>query len=295
MSWRPSPDSFAGLLVETARRLVVHRVVEMSAALAFYCALSLAPVLIITLGVAGLLVDRSVLQEHVVTEADRVLGHGTGDLMRRLGAEQHAGGTGTLATVSGGILLLVGAMGVFGQLQDGLDRIWEVQPPRRRGLWLFLRKRLVSVAMVASLGFLLLVSLLVSAVLSALADHMALTAGQNLAANVAHLLASMLVATLLFALVFRLLPDTKVAWAEAWGGGALTSVLFHAGEWAIGQYLGRASVGSTYGAAGTLVVLLVWVYYSSVIVFAGAEFTRVHAMRRKGGGGQAEASLPPAD
>jgi len=203
MTFRPSPDSFVGLLAETARRLVAHRVVEMSAALAFYCALSLAPLLIITLGMAGLLVDRAVLQDHVVSEADRVLGHGTGDLMRRLAAEQHAAGTGMLATITGGVLLLVGAMGVFGQLQDGLDRIWEVRTPPRRGPWLFLRKRLASAAMVASLGFLLLVSLLVSAVLSALADRMALTAGQNLAANLAHLLASMLVATLLFALVFQ--------------------------------------------------------------------------------------------
>src|SRR5258706_14072458 len=108
MKWRPSPDSFAGLLVETVRRLVEHRAVEMSAALAFYCALALAPLLIITLGVAGLLVDRSVLQEHVVTEADRVLGHGTGDLMRRLAAEQHAAGTGTLATIAGAVALVIG-------------------------------------------------------------------------------------------------------------------------------------------------------------------------------------------
>jgi membrane protein len=122
----------------------------------------------------------------------------------------------------------------------------------------------------------------VSAVLSALSEHMAISATASALGTALQLSASVLVTALLFALIFRVLPDTHVGWAEAFGGGALTSVLFHAGQWAIGQYLGRAAVGSAYGAAGTLVVLLVWVYYSSVIVFAGAEFTHVYALRRRG-------------
>jgi membrane protein len=286
------PRGLPALLLDTARRLMANRVIEMSAALAFYSALSLAPLVVISLGVAGLMVDRAVLQTHVVNEADRVLGHGAGDLVRRLAVDQHATGSGTFATVAGVIALLLGASAVFGQLQDGLDRIWEAKPRPRAGVWLFVRKRLASLAMVLSFGFLLLISLLVSAALSMVAARV--STAEGVAANLAHLAASILVSTLLFALIFRVLPDTHVGWAEAWGGGVLTAVLFHAGEWAIGQYLGRASVGSPYGAAGTLVVMLVWVYYSSVIVFAGAEFTHVWSLKRGAKARAAAAGAGPA-
>jgi len=282
MRFVPSPRSFAGLVVETGRRLSEHRVVEMSAALAYYSALSLAPLLVITLGVAGLLADRDVLQTHMVMQADRVLGHGTADLVRKLAVEQRDEGTGTLATVAGVVALVLGASAVFAQLQDGLTRVFE-GPLRTRAssLLLFVRHRLISVAMVACLGFLLLVSLFTSAVLSALAEHFAISSTEALLGNLANLAASVLVAALLFSLVFRVLPDTRVGWSEAWAGGALTAVLFHVGEWGIGRYLGRAAVGSPYGAAGTLVVLLVWVYYSALIVFASAEFTHVVATRNR--------------
>src|SRR5262245_54336505 len=167
MRFVPSPRSLAGLVVETGRRITQHRVVEMSAALAYYSALSLAPLLVITLGVAGLLADRDALQTHLVRQADQVLGHGTADLVRKLAVEQRDEGTGTVATVAGIAALLLGASAVFGQLQDGLTRIFE-GPLRSQAssLWRFIRHRLVSLAMVACLGFLLLVSLLMSAVLS---------------------------------------------------------------------------------------------------------------------------------
>ena len=280
MKLKPSPGSLMGLVFETVRRLGANRVVEMSAALAFYSALSLAPLVIIMLGLAGLLVDREVLQHHLVLQADAVLGHGTAELIGKLATEQRESSAGTWATVAGVIALGFGAMAVFGQLQGGLSRIFEGQPRvRSHGILRFLRRRLVSLAMVASVGFLLLVSLLTNAVLSALADRLAGSATEQVLGTLAQLLASMLVATLLFALVFKLLPDARVAWREAWAGAAFTAILFHIGEWAIGRYLGRAAVGSSYGAAGTLVVMLVWVYYSSLIVFAGAQFTHVVATR----------------
>jgi membrane protein len=282
MRFVPSPRSFVGLLVETGRRIGRHRVVEMSAALAYYSALSLAPLLVITMGVAGLLADRDALETEVVMQADQVLGHGTADLVRKLAVEQRETGKGTVATVAGIVALLLGASAVFGQLQDGLTRVFE-GPLRRQSsnIWLYVRHRVISVAMVASLGFLLLVSMLLSAILSALAKRLAISSTEALFGILANVAASVLVAALLFSLVFRVLPDTRVRWREAWAGGTLAAVLFHVGEWAIGRYLGRASVGSTYGAAGTLVVLLVWVYYSALIVFASAEFTHVVATRNQ--------------
>jgi membrane protein len=272
------PTALPAMLLETGKRLGDNRVFELAAALAYYSALSLAPLVVITLGVASTFVDRATLQLHVVTEAERVLGHGAGDLVRKLATVEREPTTGTIATVAGIVALLIGASAVFAQLQDGLDRIWEARPRARGTLAGFVRKRLVSLAMVVSLGFLLLVSLLVSAALSMVAAN--ISTAEGLFAVLGHLAASILVTSLLFALVFRVLPDTHVGWAEAFGGGVFTAVLFHAGEWAIGQYLGRASVGSPYGAAGTLVVLLVWVFYSSLIVFAGAQFTHVCSLRR---------------
>jgi membrane protein len=257
-------------------------VFEMSAALAYYSALSLAPLVVITLGLAGLLVDRDVLQTHLVMEADAVLGHGTAELVSKLASEQRESNSGTVATVGGVVALALGALAVFGQLQGGLSRIFEGQPRvRSHGILRFMRRRLVSLAMVACVGFLLLVSLVASAVLSALAERLAVSATEQALSTAAQLLASIVVTTLLFALVFKLLPDAKVGWREAWAGAAFTAVLFHIGEWAIGRYLGRASVGSPYGAAGTLVVMLVWVYYSSLIVFAGAQFTHVVTTRHQ--------------
>lgn len=274
------PGGPLDLLLESGKRLIANNVFEQAAALAYYSALSLAPLVIISLGVAGTLVDRVTLQQHVVAEADRLLGHGAGELVERLATTEKDEAEGLFATVAGSVALLIGASAVFAQLQAGLDRIWEAKPRPRGGVWLFVRKRLLSLAMVVSLGFLLLVSLLVSAAISLVTSR--LSTAESVVATVGHLAASVVVSTLLFALVFRVLPDARVGWAEAFGGGLLTSILFHGGQWAIGQYLGRASVGSPYGAAGTLVVLLVWVYYSSVIVFAGAQFTHVWSVRRGG-------------
>ncbi|HEX5010082.1 MAG TPA: YihY/virulence factor BrkB family protein [Planctomycetota bacterium] len=276
-----SPRGPVAVVLETIKRMGADKVAEMSAALAYYSVLSLAPLIIVTLGVAGIVADRESLQTHLVLQADELLGHGTADLVQKLASQQHEDGTGTLATIVGVVTLLLGASAVFGQLQDGLQRVFNGMPRVKHSGWvMFVRKRLLTMAMVLTLGFLLLVSLLVSAVLSALASRV--SGAQALAGTLAHLLASVVVGSLLFTLVFRFLPDTKVPWREAWAGGLATALLFQVGEWAIGRYLGTASVGSPYGAAGTLVVLLVWVYYSSLVVFASAELTHVVATRREG-------------
>jgi membrane protein len=275
------PDRLPGLLLETGRRCITNRVIEMSAALAFYSALSLAPLVVIVLGVAGMVVDRNRLSAEMADQANRMLGHGAGDLVRRVAEEQHTAGTGTWATVIGLAALSFAASAVFGQLKDGLYRIWGSRAKPRSGWGIFLRKRLLSLAMVLALGLLLLISLLVSAGLAMIADPTQVPALASFNSALVQVVGTVLVTTLLFALVFKVLPEAHVHWTEAWGGGALTAILFRVGEWAIGEYLGRASVGSAYGAAGTLLVLLVWVYYSSVIIFAGAQFTQVWSQRRR--------------
>lgn len=178
------------------------------------------------------------------------------------------------------VTLVVGSLGVFGQLQDALNTIWEVMPRPGAGLAGLLKDRLLSLTMVFGVGFLLLVSLVISAAMTALgtwlggmfSDVMSLL-------NTLNFLVSLGITTLLFALVFKFVPDAKIAWKDVWAGAAITSLLFTVGKSLIGLYLGNAGIGSTYGAAGSLVVLLLWVYYSAQILFFGAEFTQVYADR----------------
>ena len=257
------------------------RVMLMSSGLSYCAVLSLAPLVVVTLGLVGLVADRGRVEQHLVWQVQRLTGADAAGLVGRLAESQRAEGSGTLATVLGALTLLVGATAVFVQLQTGLNVIWNVEPRPGHGLLNFVRKRLMSLAMVVSLGFLLLVSLLASAVLGAALERLAfLSEAQAFVGLAVNTAVTLLVSTVLFALLFRFVPDARTAWRDVWLGGAVTAVIFHVGEWAIGQYLARGAVGSPYGAAGSVVVLLVWVYYSSLIVFAGAEFTQQWAVRR---------------
>src|SRR4029453_13189615 len=174
----------------------------------------------------------------------------------------------------------VGASGVFGQLQDALNTIWEVEPRPGRGVLEVVRDRFFSFTMVLGTGFLLLVSLLLSAFLAAAGSYFeARIPGGAVLWEGVHALTSLAVVTGLFALIYRVVPDVEIAWQDVWGGAAVTALLFVVGKACIGLYLGRSSIGSAYGAAGTLLVLLVWIYYSTQFLFFGAEFTQVYANR----------------
>ena len=176
--------------------------------------------------------------------------------------------------------LLVGATGAFGQLQEALNTIWEVEPKKGGGIWRLVRSRLLSFGTILGTGFLLLVSLSVSAAIGALVD--AASGIDWMAPYLAALdvVASLIVITCLFALIFKVLPDTRIEWRDVWVGAGLTAILFVAGKFAIGFYLGVSDVGSAYGAAGSIIVILVWIYYSALILFFGAEFTQVWAAHR---------------
>jgi membrane protein len=182
--------------------------------------------------------------------------------------------------VLGFVTLLVGATGAFGQLQEALNTIWEVEPKKGGGIWRLVRSRLLSFGTILGTGFLLLVSLSVSAAIGALVD---VAKGVDwMAPYLAALdvVASLIVITCLFALIFKVLPDTTIEWRDVWVGAGLTAILFVVGKFAIGFYLGVSDVGSAYGAAGSIIVILVWIYYSALILFFGAEFTQVWASNR---------------
>lgn len=273
----------AGLdfVLRVLRKLIADRVLLLSAGLSYCAALSLAPLIILTLGLVGLVADRGQVAQYLTTQMESLTGADAAGLVDQLAKAEREEGSGLLSSILGGVMLLVGASTVFVQLQDGLNVIWNVEPKPGRGLWTLLRKRLLSLAMILSLGLLLLVSLLATAVLSAVLERLSGSeAGFGVVANTG---IALVLSAALFAALFRFVPDARTGWRDVLIGGAVTAVLFHLGEWGIGQYLGRSTVGSPYGAAGSVIVLLVWVYYSSIIVFLGAEFTQQWAERRGAG------------
>jgi membrane protein len=254
---------------------------RLAASLAYYTALSLAPLVLLLVGVVGLVLDRQQVAQQLTTQLEGLMGPAGRDLITSILAATSPQG-GAVATVIGLITLFIGATAVFGELQATMNLIWEVQPAPTSGVWAgiwgWLRERIFSLALVFALAFLLLVSLVISA---ALASAAALFQGpeQALLSRVLELAVSLLVLTFVFALFFKYVPDAEIGWRDVWLGGLLTAVLFTLGKTAIGVYLGQASVGSAYGAAGSMVVLLVWVYYSALILFFGAEFTQAWATR----------------
>jgi membrane protein len=259
-----------GTLRETVREFMEDRPMELSAAVSYYTLLSLAPIVLVTVAVASLLFRREDVEQRIVAEVSGLVGPSGTEVIRSVLQSAADPAKSKLSLVIGLVTLLAGATTVFVQLQDSLNRVWDVEArPKRSAIWAFVKERLLSLAMVFGIGFLLLVSLVVSTGLSAVGDW----AGGQIANNVI----SIVVITLLFAMMFKYLPDAKVAWRDVWFGALTTAVLFTLGKFLIGLYLGRASVGSAYGAAGSVVVVMVWVYYASLIFFFGAELTHVHA------------------
>lgn len=254
---------------------------RLAASLAFYTALSLAPLVLLVVGLVGIVLERQQVAGQLATQLEGLLGPAGRQLVETILTTTTPQG-GTLATVIGLVTLLIGATAVFGELQATLNLIWEVQPAPTAGiwgsLWAVLKQRLFSLALVLALAFLLLVSLFISAALAS-AARVLQGPEQALLGRLLELAVSIVVLTGLFALLFKYVPDAQIRWRDVWLGGFVSAVLFTLGKTAIGYYIGQASVGSAYGAAGSMVVLLVWVYYSALIFFFGAEFTHAWATR----------------
>jgi membrane protein len=249
----------------------------LGAGLAFYSALSLAPLLVIALWIASIVSPSA--REQIITQLTNLVGPEGGEAIRTIVENAAASpNLGTIAGIIGIATLLFSAAGVFGQLQHALNIIWDVKPKPGQGLWGWVRKRILSFGMLFGILFLLLVSLALSATITAMTQTIGgAVAGNEIVLRAIDLVASLFIITLLFAAIYRYLPDVRIEWSDVWGGAFATAILFVAGKFAIGLYLGHSSVGSAYGAAGSLVVLLVWVYYSSLIVFFGAELTQAGA------------------
>jgi membrane protein len=255
------------------RGFLDHDDLSLAAAVAFYTALSFAPLVLLLVTFGGLMGDST--RVDLVRFFDQQIGPKAAEVTQAIVENEKSKTYGTLSwrSLLGLILLLVSVSGVFGQVQLSLNRIWDVPAPPKSGIAQWLRKRLLSLGMVLAMLFILLVSLVLSAIVETLLPRSEETFGR-----VAVLMASFVIATLLFATIFRLLPDRAISWRQVWFGALITGLLFTVGKLLIGLYLERSGIADDYGgAAGAMIALLVWVYYSCVILFIGAEITRQSA------------------
>jgi membrane protein len=281
------------LLAATFNDWYDDRAQRMGAALAYYTVFALSPGVVLIVAVAGLGFGTDTAQRQFVEQIGYLLGAEGASAIEAMIVSARRQAVGSTAAVLAAGTLLFGLWGVFGELQDALNTIWGVAPKPGRSFLNMVKDRFLSFAMVTGIGFLLLVSLAVSAWLAAAGQFFSyLLPAPEAVLKAMDVSVSFAVITVLFALTFKLLPDVDVAWRDVWLGAAVTSLLFVAGKSLIGLYLGKSSIGSVYGAAGSLVVILVWVYYSSQIVIFGAEFTKVWA-RRHGAGAVVEPTAVP--
>lgn len=265
---------------------------SMGAALAYYTMFSIAPLLLIAISIAGLIFGVDAARGEILNQLQGLMGQQGADAVRGLLDSVSKPAESITAMLVGTVLLLIGATTVFAELQDALDRIWRAPKRSKGGIWSLLRARLLSFGMIMGIGFLLTVSLLVSAMLSALGKWWGpLFADWETLASAIDFLISFGLVTTLFAVIYKVMPRAKVDWADVWIGAAVTALLFTIGKFLIGLYIGKSGVTSVFGAAGSLVVVLVWVYYSAQIFLMGAEFTWAYALTF---GSRKAQSLPAA-
>jgi membrane protein len=252
---------------------------SMGAALAYYTIFSIAPLLVIAIAVAGFVFGADAARGEIFAQLRDLMGDQGAAAVEKLLQSAHRPHGGVVATVTGVIMLLLGATSVFGELQNALDRIWRAPARKKKaGWWYLLHARLLSFGMILGIAFLLMVSLIVSALLAALGKLWGpAIAGWETLAHGVDIVASFGIVTLLFAMIYKIIPRVRVAWRDVWIGAAVTSALFAVGKFLIGLYIGKSSVASAFGAAGSLAVMMVWVYYSAQIFLLGAEFTWVYA------------------
>ncbi|CAN5268016.1 YihY/virulence factor BrkB family protein [soil metagenome] len=268
------------LIKQTASEWMEDRAMSLAASLSLYTLLSLAPVIVLAVSVAGLVFGEEAARGEVAHQLHSVMGAQASEAIQSVLAGASAPRKGILGTIVAVVILLVGASGVFSELQDTMNIVWNVKVKSGRGVLGFVRDRFFSFAMVLGVAFLLLVSLVLSAGLTAagtyLGSHLP---GGEVFWQIANFIISFLIVACLFGLIFKVVPDAKIQFRDVWHGALVTAFLFALGKLAIGYYLGKTAPGSAYGAAGSLVALIVWVYYSAQILFFGAEFTQVYAKK----------------
>jgi len=275
-TWRPK--AIFQLLKETYSEWSRDKAPRMGAALAYYTIFSLAPLLVIAIAIAGFVFGREAVEGRITYEIQGLIGSESARAVQTMIQSAHKPAHGVIATIFGVVILLIGASGVFTEMQDALNTIWKVDTTSKTGIWNMLKYRFLSFGMVLGIGFLLLVSLLLSAALTAVTTY----ASSFLPIPPAALHAldfafSVFFIAALIALIFKLLPDARIAWGDVWVGAALTSLLFTAGKFLIGFYIGKSATMSAYAATGSVIVILAWIYYSAQLLYFGAEFTHVYS------------------
>ena len=274
-------DSFS-LLKQTVSEWLEDQVPQLGAALAYYTVFSLAPLVLLLLAVVGFIFhnDPAGAWRKMTEQMSYFLDKSAVDVVANIAQTASQPNKGMTATIIGILLALFGASGVFGQLQNALNTIWGVKAKPGAGIVGFIRSRFLSFAMVAGVCFLLLVSLVFESLLKGFSHYIqAIFPGGIVIALVVYSIFDLAVVVLLFALIFKYLPDVKIQWRDVWIGALMTAIFFAIGKWALGLYLGSGAAASAYGAASSLITLLLWIYYSSQILLFGAEFTQVYAAR----------------
>lgn len=274
-----SSGQFLGLLKETFFSWQSDKVSRMAAALAYYSVFSLAPLLIIVVAVAGIIYGRAAAAGEIVGQMQNLVGAEVASVIESLIENASRPRSGIIATIIGAAVILVGATGVFSELKDALNTIWKVESTKGM-VGSVLHSRFLSFLMVLGIGLLLLLSIVTNTLLSAAAAFLkGLVPGLSFLLFLSNVLIPFLLISILFAVSYKFLPDVYVAWSDVWVGSAIASLLFTVGKLVLGFYLGSSKIGSAYGAAGSLVVLLFWVYFSAQVFLLGAEFTRAYASR----------------
>lgn len=277
MNWQTVVE----LLKETFNEWNEDKASRLAADLAYHTIFSLAPLLIVAIAIAGAVFGEEAAKGEIVGQIQGLVGEAAAEAIQTMIINTDRAGTGTFATIAGIATLLLGATGIFGELQDALNTIWEVAPKPGLGVMNFIRSRVLAFVMVLCIGLLLLLSLVLSTALAAFSTWFNdLLPGLGTILGVLNFAISFGLVTLLFAAIYDILPDVKIAWKDVWIGAAATALLFTIGRTLLGIYLGSAAVGSTFGAAGSLVVIVVWIFYSAQILLFGAEFTKVYARKR---------------
>jgi membrane protein len=272
--------NFFGLLKEAGKEWLDDKAPRLGAALSYYTVFAIPPLLIIVLFIVSLVFDPNKVRQELFSEVGGLIGPKSAQAIESAMASQYQNNRGLIASAIAVVTLLITATGLFIELQDALNTIWRVEAKSGQGMMGFIKTRLLSFAMVVGIGFLLLVSLVVSTALSALSKYISmLVPGMDILWMVVNDAVSFLVITVLFAMIFKVLPDVKIRWRSVWLGAAVTSALFTGGKFLLGLYLGKNSTVSAYGAAGSVILILLWVYYSAQILFYGAEVSKVYALK----------------
>ncbi|QEC67842.1 YihY/virulence factor BrkB family protein [Panacibacter ginsenosidivorans] len=275
--------SFGGLwqiLKNAFKSFGPDKITKLSGSLAYYTVFSMGPLLLVIISVCSIIFSREAIEGKVYAQLAGFVGNDTAAQLQQIIRNASLQGKSTMAAIIGGVTLLLGATSVFAEIQDSINMIWGLKPKPKRGWLKMLQNRFLSFSVIISLGFLLLVSLGISALIDGFSQRLAAAYPDTavIIFYIINLVITFIITTVIFGVIFKVLPDARIKWKDVRAGATTTAILFMLGKFAISFYIGKSHVGSTYGAAGSLVILLLWVYYSAIILYFGAEFTKAYAV-----------------